>query len=98
MVLDHGTIFAMETIAISKFKATCLAVLERVRVTGEPILVTRFGKAVAEVSPPGAASGGKRRLGDLAGTAEILGDLVSPAAPAEIWEALAVPKAKRKRR
>jgi antitoxin (DNA-binding transcriptional repressor) of toxin-antitoxin stability system len=88
----------METIAISKFKATCLAVLERVRVTGEPVLVTRFGKAVAEVSPPRGAKMGKRSLGDLAGTAKILGDLIAPAAPAELWEALSEPKAKRKRR
>ena len=29
-----------ETISISKFKATCLAVLERVRRTGKPIVVT----------------------------------------------------------
>jgi len=98
MVLDHGTLRAMETIAISKFKATCLAVLERVRVTGESVLVTRFGKAVAEVSPPRAVKVGKRRLGDLAGTAEILGDLIEPAAPAEIWEALGGPKLIRKRR
>ncbi len=88
----------METIAISKFKATCLAVLERVRTTGEPVLVTRFGKAVAEVSPPRAAKGVKRSLGDLAGTAEILGDIIAPAAPLEIWEALGGSQAKRKRR
>ena len=42
----------MEEIAISKFKATCLAVLERVRKTGQPILVTRFGQAIAEIRPP----------------------------------------------
>jgi hypothetical protein len=30
--------------AISKFKATCLATLERVRRTGRPLRVTRFGK------------------------------------------------------
>ena len=88
----------METNAISKFKATCLAVLERVRVTGEPILVTRFGKAVAEVSPPKAVKGARRRLGDLAGTAQILGDLIAPAAPPEFWEALSESRAKRKRR
>ena len=41
----------METMAISKFKATCLAVLERIRLTGKPILITRFGKPVAEVRP-----------------------------------------------
>ena len=42
----------MEEIAISKFKATCLAVLERVRKTGQPILVTRFGQVIAEIRPP----------------------------------------------
>ena len=30
----------MEAIAISKFKARCLAILERVRRTGEEVLVT----------------------------------------------------------
>ena len=46
----------MEEIAISKFKATCLAVLERVRKTGEPVRVTRFGQVVAEVVPPGKST------------------------------------------
>ena len=43
----------MEEMAISKFKATCLAVLERVRKTGEPVLITRFGHPIAEVVAPG---------------------------------------------
>jgi len=42
----------MEEIVISKFKATCLAAMERVRKTRKPILVTRFGKPVAQVVPP----------------------------------------------
>ena len=78
----------METIAISKFKATCLAVLERVRRTGEPILVTRFGKPVAEVLPPRAEKTGKRVLGQLVSSTKILGDLIEPALPAEAWEAI----------
>ena len=78
----------METIAISKFKATCLAVLERVQRTGQPILVTRFGKPVAEVNPARTAGKRKRQFGQMAGTSEILGDIISPAAPAEIWEAI----------
>ena len=44
----------MDEIAISKFKATCLAVLENVRKTRKPIRITRFGKPVAEVVPPSA--------------------------------------------
>lgn len=78
----------MEQIAISKFKATCLAVLERVRRTRKPVLVTRFGEPVAEVVPPPAADRPKRWLGALAGTGRIHGDVVAPAADESDWEAL----------
>ena len=77
----------MEEIAISKFKATCLAVLERVRRTKEPIRVTRFGKAVAEIMPPSNSEKPRRRLGTLGGTMEILGDIVSPIGDESDWEA-----------
>jgi len=36
----------MVKLSISEFKSTCLAVLERVRVTGEPILITRHGQLI----------------------------------------------------
>ena len=36
----------MEKIAIAKFKATSLAVWEKVRKRGKPVLVTRFGRPV----------------------------------------------------
>jgi prevent-host-death family protein len=78
----------VEEIAISKFKATCLAVLERVRKTGKPILVTRFGQPVAEVVPPSVATPADRKLGALRGTVKILGDIVSPASDEEDWEVL----------
>jgi prevent-host-death family protein len=76
----------MKEIAISKFKATCLAVLERVRKTGEPVLITRFGQPIAEINPAG---GLKRipRLGGGIGTAEILGDIVGPIGDESDWEA-----------
>ena len=78
----------METIAISKFKATCLAVLERVRRTGKPVLVTRFGKPIAEISPLPAPAKPNRWLGNMRGTVRIVGDIVSPAVDEEDWEAL----------
>ena len=78
----------MEEIAISKFKATCLAVLERVRKTGKPVLVTRFGEPVAEITPPPLREQPRRQLGTLQGTARIVGDIVSPACDEEDWEAL----------
>ncbi|HEX4486967.1 MAG TPA: type II toxin-antitoxin system prevent-host-death family antitoxin [Terriglobales bacterium] len=78
----------MEQIAISKFKATCLAVLEKVRKTGEPVLVTRFGEPVAEIGPAKGVSPRKRKLGTMAGTVKILGDIVGPVVDPEEWEAL----------
>jgi prevent-host-death family protein len=78
----------MEEIAISKFKATCLAVLERVRKTRKPILVTRFGEPVAAIGPPPVQERLKRQLGTLQGTARIVGDIVSPACDEDEWDAL----------
>jgi antitoxin (DNA-binding transcriptional repressor) of toxin-antitoxin stability system len=78
----------MEQIAVSKFKATCLAILENVRKTRQPILVTRFGKPIAEIMPPPAEATPKSWLGSMAGTAEIRGDIIAPALDPEDWEAL----------
>ena len=72
--------------AISKFKATCLAVLERVRRTRKPILITRFGKPVAEIGPPPPPDRPEAWLGALRGTARIEGDIVSPAVSEEDWD------------
>lgn len=74
--------------AISKFKARCLAVLERVRRSRKPILITRFGEPVAEVTPPPAPPRPRGWLGSLRGSAVIEGDIVGPAVPEEDWEAL----------
>ena len=57
----------MKEIAISKFKARCLGILEEVRKTRRPIRVTRFGKPVAEVVPPSPQTSARRRLGGMAG-------------------------------
>jgi antitoxin (DNA-binding transcriptional repressor) of toxin-antitoxin stability system len=78
----------MEEIAISKFKATCLSVLENVRKTGRTVLVTRFGEPVAEVVPPHASRKKKHWVGSLAGTGQINGDIVSPASNEDDWEVL----------
>ena len=77
----------METIAVSKFKATCLSVLKRVHKTRKPILVTRFGKPIAEVGPPSLPAPPRTAnwMGSMAGTAEILGDIVGPTSTEEDW-------------
>jgi antitoxin (DNA-binding transcriptional repressor) of toxin-antitoxin stability system len=65
-----------------------LAVLEKVRKTGKPVLVTRFGQPVAEVVPPPVKQRPIRDLGALRGTARITGDIVSPASDEDDWEVL----------
>lgn len=70
---------------ISKFKTTCLAALERVRRTGRPLRITRFGRPIADVVPPAPVTVSKRALGALAGDGAIVGDIVSP--PDVAWEA-----------
>jgi prevent-host-death family protein len=78
----------VQEVAISEFKAKCLALLEQVRKTKKPIRVTRFGKPVAEVVPPTPVAGPEEWLGSLADTMEIKGDIVSPVIEETDWEAL----------
>ncbi len=77
----------MEEMAISKFKATCLAVVERVRKTRTPILITRHGVPVAQIVPPQPVDQRKSWLGSMAGTVTILGDIVGSISGPEEWEA-----------
>ena len=83
----------MNEIAISKFKATCLKVLERVRTTKQPVRVTRFGRPVADIVPPQEQEAPKRRLGTMAGSGRILGDIVGPIGDESDWEAARDPDA-----
>jgi prevent-host-death family protein len=76
----------MQEIAISEFKAKCLAVLERVRSTKKPIRVTRFGKPVAEVVPPTAVEARSSWIGSMKNSMRITGDIVSPATDEDEWE------------
>ncbi len=78
----------IETMSISEFKATCLAVLERVRRSGRPLLITRRGKPVAEITPPSPGAVGEEWIGGMKGSARITGDLVSPVVATGEWEAM----------
>jgi antitoxin (DNA-binding transcriptional repressor) of toxin-antitoxin stability system len=79
---------AMDEIAVSKFKATCLAALDRVRRTGRPLRVTRFGRPLADVVPAQPEVAGTAWLGAMQGRGRVTADLVAPVADAGEWEAL----------
>lgn len=76
----------MKKIAISEFKAKCLALLEEVQKTKKPILVTKFGKPIAEVSPPSLHEKSRSWLGSMKGEIEFLGDIVSPVFDERDWK------------
>ena len=78
----------MEKIPISKFKATCLRLLDSVKKTGHPLLVTRKGEPIALITPPPPPPKPKSWLGCLKNTVRITGDIVSPASDEKDWEVL----------
>jgi prevent-host-death family protein len=78
----------MEEIAISEFKAKCLAILENVRKTRKPVRISRHGKPVADVVPPAVGVDREAWIGSLQGSMKFLGDIVSPASDPDEWEAL----------
>lgn len=77
----------MKEVAISEFKAKCLSLIDQVQKTRKPLLITRFGKPVAEVIPP-SPKPATDWIGSMRDKIEILGDIVSPANEPDEWEAL----------
>jgi prevent-host-death family protein len=76
----------MQEIAISKFKATCLAVLADVQRTRTPVRITRFGKPVADIVPP-APTPKESWLGCMRDTIEFLSDdIVGPTGAFNNWK------------
>ena len=78
----------MEEVAISEFKAKCLALLERVRKTRKPLRITRHGKPIAEIVPPSEVEDRASWIGSMQGSGETLGDIISPATDEDDWEVL----------
>jgi hypothetical protein len=76
----------MREIAISKFKATCLSVLEDVRRTRRPVRVTRFGQPMADILPPNV-SPKPGWLGCMRDSMEIHGDITQPVEAFKGWKA-----------
>jgi prevent-host-death family protein len=64
------------SVPATEFKAHCLALLEEVRETRQPLLVTRHGRPVVEISPYAAKDAAQAN--PLKGSVLYQGDLVSP--------------------
>lgn len=71
------------SVPAARFKAQCLSLLERVRQSRRPIIVTKHGQPVVKVVPLGTAR--RSIVGYSKGTVKILGDIVAPTG--ERWDA-----------
>jgi len=76
----------MRRIAAGEFKARCLTLMEDVRSTRQPIVITKRGKPVAKLVP--AETEKDEWIGRLDGKFKVTGDIVSPVVPLEDWEVL----------
>lgn len=74
----------MRQMRASVFKARCLNVMDDVQATGEPVIVTKRGKAVVKVIP--AEPEKSDIFGFMADKFEIVGDIEAPAVPPSHWK------------
>ena len=76
----------MKTLAAGTFKAQCLALMDEVAATREPIVITKRGKPVAKLIPVETEK--DDIFGFMAGKGRITGDIVSPAFDLDDWDCL----------
>jgi prevent-host-death family protein len=83
----------MKRMQASAFKARCLAVMDDVQATGEPVIVTKRGKPVVKVIPIKPQN--DDIFGFMAGKAKIIGDIESPVVPLKDWKIFKTKKIKK---
>ena len=74
----------MKKIPAAVFKAQCLTLMEDVRSTRRPLLITKRGKPVAKLVPVDEAK--DYFIGRLKGVFRVVGDIESPVVPPDDWE------------
>jgi prevent-host-death family protein len=76
----------MKIIPAGQFKAQCLALMDQVEKTREPIIITKRGKQVAKLVP--AEPEKDDLFGSWKGKIEINGDIVAPVFDEDEWDCL----------
>ena len=76
----------MTVVTATQFKTHCLSLMERVRKTRKPVLITKRGRAVAQLVPPPEEDAKPWRT--LRGSVSRMGDVISPVVSDEEIQAL----------
>lgn len=79
----------MKSMSASAFKAHCLAVMEEVARTGEPMSISKRGRTVVTVVRSQSSSRARYPQQALRGRGRTRGDIVAPVLPTGAWDALA---------
>jgi prevent-host-death family protein len=87
MTLVHGKVRRVRSIPAGQFKQTCLRLLDEVGASGEPIVITKRGRPVAQLTPV-KPERSEDWLGAMRERGEIKADLVAPATEPGEWEVL----------
>ena len=74
-----------KTMAAGEFKAHCLRVMDEVERTRRSVVITKRGRPVARLVPADAGEP-DALFGRLAGKIQIIGDIVAPLGPPEVWD------------
>ncbi len=77
-----------DTMSISEFKATCLKVIDQVKNTGIPVIVTKRGEPYALVTPPPEPQKSKSWIGKYREEMAITGNIIEPVSSENDWEVL----------
>ena len=73
----------MKEMSAAQFKSQCLAIMDKVQESGEPLVITKHGKPVAKLVP--VEKTGEDIFGYMVGKARIVGDIMN-SVPPENWE------------
>jgi len=73
-------------VSATEFKARCLRLMEEVRRTRRPVLITKRGRVVAQLAPPPPSA--RKPWLRLRGSATFIGDVLSPVVGEDEIEAL----------
>jgi prevent-host-death family protein len=66
----------MEKIGLSKFKANCVKIVERVARTGEPVTITQKGAPIARLVSPHSHHADQAKLDPVAATLDLDEDVI----------------------
>ena len=73
----------MKHMPAGEFKSRCLAIMDQVRESGEPVVITKHGKPVAKLVP--VEGKGEDIFGWMAGKGKIVGDIMNSVPPQD-WD------------